>query len=157
MSAAKGSLYLRSDGSTTNDRAYINTNGNHDLDGVDDRRVDGQPGRPAVEPESHDQTPRNFDQGKFHMTITTTNRIFAASTSALEALARLDETSGISGRDMQQLARRLRVLDNALQDFNKGHRVILYSNWALDAQGNRREIFKAKNEETFRESNERLF
>jgi hypothetical protein len=27
LSAAKGSLYLRSDGSTTNDRAYINTNG----------------------------------------------------------------------------------------------------------------------------------
>ena len=27
VSAAKGSLYLRSDGSTTNDRAYINTNG----------------------------------------------------------------------------------------------------------------------------------
>jgi hypothetical protein len=27
ISAAKGSLYLRSDGSTTNDRAYINTNG----------------------------------------------------------------------------------------------------------------------------------
>jgi hypothetical protein len=83
------------------------------------------------------------------MTIKTTNRVFAASTSALEALARLDETSGISGRDMQLLARRLRVLDNALQDFNKGHRVILYSNWALDAQGNRREVFKAKNEEAF--------
>lgn len=28
LSAAKGSLYLRSDGSTTNDRAYINTDGN---------------------------------------------------------------------------------------------------------------------------------
>jgi hypothetical protein len=27
VSAAKGSLYLRTDGSTTNDRAYINTNG----------------------------------------------------------------------------------------------------------------------------------
>lgn len=27
VSAAKGSLYLRSDGTTTNDRAYINTNG----------------------------------------------------------------------------------------------------------------------------------
>jgi hypothetical protein len=27
LSAAKGSLYLRSDGTTTNDRAYINTNG----------------------------------------------------------------------------------------------------------------------------------
>lgn len=27
LAAAKGSLYLRSDGSTTNDRAYINTNG----------------------------------------------------------------------------------------------------------------------------------
>ena len=27
IAAAKGSLYLRSDGSTTNDRAYINTNG----------------------------------------------------------------------------------------------------------------------------------
>ena len=27
LSAAKGSLYLRSDGSTTNDRAYINTDG----------------------------------------------------------------------------------------------------------------------------------
>ena len=27
ISAAKGSLYLRSDGTTTNDRAYINTNG----------------------------------------------------------------------------------------------------------------------------------
>ena len=27
VAAAKGSLYLRSDGSTTNDRAYINTNG----------------------------------------------------------------------------------------------------------------------------------
>lgn len=27
ISAAKGSLYLRTDGSTTNDRAYINTNG----------------------------------------------------------------------------------------------------------------------------------
>ena len=27
LNAAKGSLYLRSDGSTTNDRAYINTNG----------------------------------------------------------------------------------------------------------------------------------
>ena len=26
-SAAKGSLYLRTDGSTTNDRAYINTDG----------------------------------------------------------------------------------------------------------------------------------
>lgn len=27
VSAAKGSLYLRTDGTTTNDRAYINTNG----------------------------------------------------------------------------------------------------------------------------------
>lgn len=27
IAAAKGSLYLRTDGSTTNDRAYINTNG----------------------------------------------------------------------------------------------------------------------------------
>ncbi len=27
VSAPKGSLYLRTDGSTTNDRAYINTNG----------------------------------------------------------------------------------------------------------------------------------
>jgi hypothetical protein len=27
VSAAKGSLYLRSDGTTTNDRAYINTDG----------------------------------------------------------------------------------------------------------------------------------
>jgi hypothetical protein len=27
ISAAKGSLYLRTDGTTTNDRAYINTNG----------------------------------------------------------------------------------------------------------------------------------
>jgi hypothetical protein len=27
VAAAKGSLYLRSDGTTTNDRAYINTNG----------------------------------------------------------------------------------------------------------------------------------
>lgn len=27
ISAAKGSLYLRTDGSTINDRAYINTNG----------------------------------------------------------------------------------------------------------------------------------
>jgi len=27
VSAGQGSLYLRSDGSTTNDRAYINTNG----------------------------------------------------------------------------------------------------------------------------------
>lgn len=27
LSAAKGSLYLRSDGTTTNDRAYINTDG----------------------------------------------------------------------------------------------------------------------------------
>jgi hypothetical protein len=27
VSAGKGSLYLRTDGSTTNDRAYINTNG----------------------------------------------------------------------------------------------------------------------------------
>jgi hypothetical protein len=27
LSAAKGSLYLRIDGTTTNDRAYINTNG----------------------------------------------------------------------------------------------------------------------------------
>lgn len=27
VSAAKGSLYLRTDGSTTNDRAYINTDG----------------------------------------------------------------------------------------------------------------------------------
>lgn len=27
LAAAKGSLYLRSDGTTTNDRAYINTNG----------------------------------------------------------------------------------------------------------------------------------
>ena len=27
VAAAKGSLYLRTDGSTTNDRAYINTNG----------------------------------------------------------------------------------------------------------------------------------
>lgn len=27
LAAAKGSLYLRSDGSTTNDRAYINTDG----------------------------------------------------------------------------------------------------------------------------------
>ena len=27
LSAAKGSLYLRSDGSTTNDRMYVNTNG----------------------------------------------------------------------------------------------------------------------------------
>lgn len=27
LSAAKGSIYLRSDGSTTNDRAYVNTNG----------------------------------------------------------------------------------------------------------------------------------
>ncbi len=27
VSAAKSSLYLRSDGSTTNDRMYVNTNG----------------------------------------------------------------------------------------------------------------------------------
>lgn len=27
LAAAKGSLYLRTDGTTTNDRAYINTNG----------------------------------------------------------------------------------------------------------------------------------
>jgi hypothetical protein len=27
LSAAKGSLYLRTDGSTTNDRMYVNTNG----------------------------------------------------------------------------------------------------------------------------------
>jgi len=27
LAAAKGSLYLRSDGSTTNDRMYVNTNG----------------------------------------------------------------------------------------------------------------------------------
>jgi hypothetical protein len=27
VTAAKGSLYLRTDGSTTNDRAYINTDG----------------------------------------------------------------------------------------------------------------------------------
>jgi hypothetical protein len=27
LSAAKGSLYLRSDGTTTNDRMYVNTNG----------------------------------------------------------------------------------------------------------------------------------
>lgn len=27
ITAAKGSLYLRTDGSTTNDRAYVNTNG----------------------------------------------------------------------------------------------------------------------------------
>ena len=27
LSAAKGSLYLRSDGSTTNDRCYVNTDG----------------------------------------------------------------------------------------------------------------------------------
>jgi hypothetical protein len=27
ISAAKGSLYLRSDGTTTNDRMYVNTNG----------------------------------------------------------------------------------------------------------------------------------
>ena len=27
FTAAKGSLYLRTDGTTTNDRAYINTNG----------------------------------------------------------------------------------------------------------------------------------
>lgn len=27
VAAAKGSLYLRTDGTTTNDRAYINTNG----------------------------------------------------------------------------------------------------------------------------------
>ena len=83
------------------------------------------------------------------MTITTTNRIFAASTGSLEALARLDETSGITGKDMQQLARRLRVLDNALQDFNKGHRIILLANWALDADGKRRETFQAKNEDVF--------
>jgi hypothetical protein len=83
------------------------------------------------------------------MTIKTTNRIFAASTGSLEALARLDETSGITGKDMQQLARRLRILDNALQDFNKGHRIILLSNWALDADGKRRETFQAKNEDTF--------
>jgi hypothetical protein len=83
------------------------------------------------------------------MTIKTTNRIFAASTGSLEALARLDETSGISGRDMQQLARRLRILDTALQDFSKGHRVILSSNWALDSDGNRLEVFKPRNIETF--------